>query len=73
MTRGTYEALAASTGFVSLLPELAADIARKHKRVSNQYRITYTPPEGASEQPAISVGTTRPSLELLPTIDGNVP
>ena len=56
-----------------MLPELGQDITRKHKLVSNQYRVTDAPPAGASAQPGISIGTTRPSLNLLPTLDGNVP
>ena len=73
VTRGSHESLALGTAFVRMLPELAEDIARKHRRVSNQYRVTYAPPDGASAQPAISIGTTRPGLDVLPTIDGNVP
>lgn len=73
VTRGTYESLALGTGFVTMLPELAQNIARKHRLVSNQYRVTYAPPDGASAAPGISIGTTRPGLNVIPTIDGNVP
>ena len=73
LTRGSYEALAAATAFRTMLPELGRDIARKHSRVRHQYRVTYAPPDGASDQPAISVGSTRPDLNIIPTIDGNVP
>ena len=73
VTRGSYEELAVSNGFITRLPELALDIARKHRLVSNQYRVTYAPPDGASDQPDISIGSTRPGLDLVPTIDGNVP
>ena len=71
-TGGSYQALAASNAFLTMLPELGRDIARKHKLTSHQYRVTYAPPAGASEQPAISVGTSRPNLNPIPTMDGNV-
>ena len=73
MTRGSHEWLDLGSAFDTMLPELGQDIARKHQRVSNQYRVTYAPPDGASAQPAISIGTTRPGVSLTPTIDGNVP
>jgi hypothetical protein len=73
VTRGTYEAVAAATRFRTLLPELAREIAGKHKRVSNQYRVTYAPPDGASDQPVMSILTSRQGLGLIPTLDGNVP
>ena len=75
VTRGTYEPLAASSAFVTLLPELAQDIARKHSLVSNQYRLTYAPPDGASAQPAIrlAISDAYSGVELSPTLDGNVP
>ena len=52
---------------------LAREIAGKHKRVSNQYRVTYAPPDGASDQPVMSILTSRQGLGLIPTLDGNVP
>ncbi len=73
LTRGSYEALAVPTAFRTQLPELGREIARKHGRTSYQYRVTYAPPDGASDRPAISVGSTRPDLIIIPTIDGNVP
>ena len=72
LTRGSYEALAVANALRRTLPELGQLIARKHKRVKNQYLVTYAPPDGASDQPAISIGTTRQGLQLIPTIDGNV-
>ena len=73
VTRGSHESLAAGSAFVTMLPELGQDIARKHRLVSHQYRVTYAPPDGASDQPAIAIGTTRPGLNLIATLDGNVP
>jgi hypothetical protein len=72
MTGGQYRAIAASSAFRSLLPELGEDIARKHRLVSNQYRVTYAPPDGASEQPAVSIGLARSGLQLVATLDGNI-
>ena len=72
MTPGSFEAIAAPTAFRTQLPELGQDIARKHNRAINQYRVTYSPPEGASTQPNLSI-VTRPGLQLIPTANGNVP
>ena len=72
-TRGSFERFAAASGFVNLLTELARDLANKHRMVSNQYRVTYRQPRNPSAQPAIGVATTRDGLNLIPTLDGNVP
>ena len=72
-TRGTFEELAVSTGFRTMLPELGRDIARKHRLVSTQYRVTYAPPDGASDQPAMGILTSRQNVTMIPTVDGNVP
>ena len=58
-----------------MLPVLAQDIARKHTRVSNQYRLTYAPPDGASAQPAIRIALSDEYADatLSPTLDGNLP
>ena len=55
-----------------MLPELAGDIARKHRLTNHQYRVTYTPPAGTFDRPRISISTSRPNLNLFPTFDGNV-
>ena len=72
-TGGSYKSLNTSSAFRNLLPELGQDVARKHRLVSTQYRVTCAPPDGASDQPAIFAGTTRPGLTVLATIDGNLP
>ena len=72
-TGGTYQGLVSANGFRTLLPELAEAIGRKHRLVSNQYRVTYALPEGISEQPSIRILTTRPLINMVPTRDGNVP
>ena len=73
ITGGSYEGLSSALGFRTQLPELAEEIARKHRLVSNQYRITYDPPEGANEQSAIQILTTRADINMVATRDGNVP
>ena len=72
ITSGSFESIAAPTAFRTQLPELGQDVALKHNRAINQYRVTYTPPEGASTQPNLST-VTRPGLQLIPTANGNVP
>ena len=71
-TGGTYEGLVSANGYRTLLPELAEAIGRKHNVVSNQYRVTYAPPEGVSEQPSVRILTTRAGVNMAPTLDGNV-
>ena len=71
-TNGIYQGLISANGYRTLLPQLAGDIGRKHRLVSNQYRVTYAPPEGVSEQPSISILTTRADSKMVATIDGNV-
>ena len=72
-TGGSYRGLSAATGFRTLLRQVAEDIARKHRLVSNQYRLKYAPLEGASDRPAIRLLTTRTGVNMIPTRDGNVP
>lgn len=73
VTRGTFERVTVPTVIVERLAALGRDIARKHGFVSNQYRITYRQPRNPSPQPAIGVATERAGLQMLPTLDGNVP
>ena len=72
-TRGSYEGLSSPNGYRTLLPQLAEDIARKHRLVSTQYRLTYEPPEGATDQSLIRMLTTRAGVAMILTRDGNVP
>ena len=58
-TRGRYEEMVVSTRYRTLLPEIAADLARRHRLTRNQYRVTYRPPEDASDQPRLQVGSSR--------------
>ena len=73
LTRGTFERFTVPTAVVERLEALGRDIARKHGFVSNQYRITYRQPRNPSSQPRIGVATERAGLQMLPTLDGNVP
>jgi hypothetical protein len=73
LTGGGYQPLAVSSAFVTQLPELGRDITLKHGKVRHQYRVTYVPPDGASDQPVISFGSTRQGIDIIGTIDGNVP
>jgi hypothetical protein len=72
-TGGSYEGLSTAIGFRTLLPQLAEDLARKHRLVSSQYRLTYEPPEGANAQPVIRVLTSRRNINMVATFDGNLP
>ena len=72
-TRGSFSRFATTNGFVNQLTELARDLTNKHRMVSNQYRVTYRQPRNPSAQPAIGVATTREGLNMIPTLDGNVP
>ena len=71
-TGGTYEALSSPNGFRTLLPQLAEHIGLKHRLVSNQYRVTYAPPEGSSAQSSVRILTTRGAINMYPTRDGNI-
>ena len=73
VVQGSYETIADAAGLTASLEALAQDIGRKHALVSAQYRVTYNPPADAGPAPGISVGSTREALNLLPTIDGNIP
>lgn len=72
-TRGRYEQTVVSTRFRKLLPEVAADLARKHRLTRHQYRVTYRPPEDASDTPRVQVGSTRTGVVVTPTDNGNIP
>ena len=73
VTRGTFERITVPTAVVDRLEALGRDITRKHGFVSNQYRITYRQPRNPSPQPAIGVATDRAGLQMMATLDGNVP
>ena len=72
MTGGSYQGLSSPDGYRVLLPQLAEDLARKHRLVSNQYRVTYALPDGAFNQWKIKVLSTRAGVKMVTTLDGNV-
>ncbi len=72
-TRGRYEEMVVSTRYRTLLPEIAADLARRHRMTRSQYRVTFRPPEDASDQPRLQVGSARVGVVAIPTDNGNVP
>ena len=73
ITRGSFERVTENNPFVDRLTALARDIARKHRFVSNQYRITYRQPRNASPQPTINVAAARRGVQMMATLDGNIP
>ncbi len=73
ITFGSFERITVRSAIVEKLTELGRDIAQKHRRVSSQYRITYRQPRSPSAQPRIGVATEREGLQMLPTLDGNIP
>lgn len=73
ITRGSFERITVNSAIVDRLTALGSDIAQKHRMVSQQYRITYRQPRNPSDQPRIGVATERQGLQVIPTIDGNVP
>ena len=73
VTGGSYDGLSSAIGFRTQLPELAEDLGRKHRLMSNQYLLTYTPPEGATAQSVIRLLTTRAGVRMTPTRDGKIP
>ena len=73
ITRGSFERVTENNPIVERLTVLARDIARKHRFVSNQYRITYRQPRNASPQPTINVVAARRGVQMMATLDGNIP
>ena len=71
-SRGSYEPISDPSLFRTRLPELAEKLSRKNALVSNQYRVTYKPPRGASDQPRIQMSTNRVGLTMWPTDNGNI-
>ncbi len=73
VTAGSYDGLSSAIGFRTQLPELAEDLGRKHRLMSNQYLLTYTPPENATAQSVVRLLTTRAGVRMTPTRDGKIP
>jgi hypothetical protein len=74
LTGGRYEAIAASSRFATLLPELGVQIAESHLRQSSQYRVSYMRPADAPPpQQGISANVLRPDARLTLSFDGRLP
>jgi len=73
LTKGRYEALAASSRLTTLLPEMGQQIAATHVKQTTQYRVTLERPAGASgplRDLRISIG--REGLKYIVTADGRI-
>ena len=76
LSGGRYENIAAQTRFVTLMPEIAKQIADSNLRQTHQYRITYERPGKDSKPPQkISAGLTKLRIGVVPvlSIDGHMP
>lgn len=73
-TGGRYEAIAAPTRVMTLLPEIGELVARAHIRQHQQYRITAGRPEGRSGPLGdLAMGISRPGVTGFASLDGRVP
>ncbi len=73
-TGGRYEAIAAATRVMTLMPEIGELVARTHLRQHQQYRITATRPDGASGPLGqLAMAITRPGVSGVASLDGRVP
>jgi hypothetical protein len=72
-TGGRYDNIAASTRIATLLPEIAAQVAKSHARQSRQFRVTFQRPNGASGAVGQIGAATRPGLTPMLTINGRLP
>jgi hypothetical protein len=73
LTGGRYDNISAASRIATLLPEIAAQIAKSHARQSRQVRITFQRPGGLTGQVG-SIGIVGPSnLQLSLSLDGRMP
>jgi len=74
ITGGRYEALAATSRFTTLLPEIGEQIARSHEWQRTQYRVSYLRPADADPpQQGIGANILRPGLQGALSFDGRLP
>ena len=74
ITGGRYEALAASSRFTTLLPEMGVQIAASHQRQRTQYRVSYLrPADVAPPQQGIGANILRQGLQGELSFDGRLP
>jgi hypothetical protein len=73
-TNGRYEAIAAPTRVMTLMPEIGEMIARAHQRQYRQYRVTAERPSGNSGALGqLAMAVTRRGVTGTATPDGRVP
>jgi len=75
-TRGRYEPIASggTTRLVTLLPEIGAKIAARHRKQMLQYRLTLERPEGATGPFGKSeISLSRPGVQYIMSLDGTYP
>jgi hypothetical protein len=73
VTGGRFEPIAAATRLSTLLPEIAAQIAKSHARQSSQFRIMFQRPATATGPVGTITAHTRPSLTLSLSVNGRIP
>jgi hypothetical protein len=73
-TGGRYEAIAAPTRVMTLLPEIGEMVAYAHNRQHRQYRVMALRPNGNTGPIGqMALGVTRPGVTGTASIDGRVP
>lgn len=72
LSGGRYENINSNNRLVSLLPDLAKQVAASQKKQSHQYRVTYQRPANPKPMPQIAASIARNGATVL-TIDGHIP
>jgi hypothetical protein len=73
-TGGRYEAIAAPTRIMTLLPEFGETVAKAHIRQNQQYLVTVQRPEGRSGALGeLAMAVTRPGVTGVASLDGRGP
>ncbi len=73
-TGGRYEAIAAPTRVMTLLPEFGETVAKAHIRQNQQYLVTVERPDGRSgDLGELAIGVTRPGVTGVASLDGRGP
>jgi hypothetical protein len=73
-TGGRYEAIAATTRVMTLMPEIGELVAKAHIRQNQQYRITAERPSGTSGPLGVmAMAITRPGVSGSASLDGRAP
>ena len=73
-TRGRYEAIAAPTRIMTLLPEIGEMVAKAHLRQHRQFRVMAERPDGKSGPLGeLAMRVTRPGVTAVASLDGRGP